>query len=117
MEPLKPPVRTQITNYLSHYAQQTPEQEAVVFAGQRLTYAELDRQVHQCAKALLSSGIEKGDRVAVLCTSRTEYWITFLATTLIGGVWLGLNPKYRLPEIRYVLEDAKPKLLFAMAGF
>ena len=74
-------------------------------------------QVIVCARALLAIGIEKGDRVAVLCTSRPEYWVTFLATTSIGAIWLGLNPKYQPQEIRYVIEDAQPRLLFAMAGF
>jgi len=108
---------TNIVHYLGQFRQQTPDQEALVFADHRLTYAELDEQVQRCAAALIASGINKGDRVAVLCTSRPEYWITFLATTSIGAIWLGLNPKYRPPEIRYVLEDAKPTLLFAMARF
>ena len=106
-----------IADYVAHHAKQTPTQEAVVFGDQRLTYAELETQICHCAKALLAQGVEKGDRVAVLCTSRPEYWITFLATTRIGAIWLGLNPKYRLQEIGYVLEDAKPRLLLAMAAF
>ena len=110
-------VHTLISNYLKHYAQTTPNREAVVFGNQRLTYAELHTQVQQCAKALLAMYIKKGDRVAMLCTSRTEYWVVFLATTSIGAIWLGLNPKYRLQECRYVLEDARPTLLFAMAEF
>lgn len=108
---------TLISDYLDQYARQAPDREATVFGEQRLTYAELNNHVIRCAKALLARGIEKGDRVAVLCTSRTEYWITFLATTSIGAVWLGLNPKYQLQEIRYVLGDARPKILFAIASF
>ena len=110
-------VHTRISDYLDQYAKQTPNHEAVVFGDQRLTYAELKAQVHHCAKALMAKGVNNGDRVAVLCTPRTEYWITFLATASIGAVWLGLNPKYRLQEICYVLEDAKPKLLLVMAEF
>ena len=116
-KPFKQPVRTLIADYVKHHAQQTPDQEAVVFGEQRLTYAELNDRVILCAKALLAIGVQKGDRVAVLCTSRPEYWITFLASTAIGAVWLGLNPKYQLQEIRYVIDDAQPKVLFAMSGF
>ena len=116
-KPFKQPVRTLIADYVKHHAQQSPDQDAVVFGEQRLTYAELNDRVILCAKALLAIGVQKGDRVAVLCTSRPEYWITFLASTAIGAVWLGLNPKYQLQEIRYVIDDAQPKVLFAMAGF
>jgi acyl-CoA synthetase (AMP-forming)/AMP-acid ligase II len=110
-------IRPLIADYVTHHAEQFPNREAVVFGDQRLTYAELEIKIRHCAKALLAQGVEKGDRVAVLCTSRPEYWITFLATTRIGAIWLGLNPKYRLQEIRYVIEDAKPCLLFTMAAF
>ena len=112
-----PPIKTQLVDYVNNHAAQAPDHEAVIYKDQRLSYAELSGQVRQCSKALLANGIEKGDRVAVLCTSRPEYWITFLAATSIGAIWLGLNPKYKLPEIRYVLEDAKPKLIFSLMGF
>ena len=115
--PFKQPAHKLIADYAMRYAHQTPEREAVVFAEQRLTYTELYDQVIVCARALLAIGIEKGDRVAVLCTSRPEYWVTFLAATSIGAIWLGLNPKYQPQEIRYVIDDAQPRLLFAMAGF
>ena len=110
-------VRKQISDYLHDYAHTQPQHEALIFDGQRLNYQKLSAQVDRCARALLAVGINKGDRVAVLCTTRLEYWVTFLAVTQVGGIWLGLNPKYRLPEIRYVVEDAKPTLLFAISHF
>ncbi len=108
---------TRITDFVHHYAREHPSWEAAVFGDQRLTYAQLEQQVERYARALLASGIQKGDRVAMLCTPRIEYWIVFLATTAIGAIWLGLNPKYRLDECRYVIGDAKPKLLFTLADF
>ena len=104
---LKP--NQKISDYLHSYGQYQPEKQAVVFGDKRITYAELSQQVTQCAKALLASGIQKGDRVATLCTSRPEYWITFLATTQIGAIWMDLNPKYRLQEMQYIVGDVQPK--------
>ena len=99
-------VHKQISDYLTQYAREAPEREAVVFGDQRLNYTQLRNQVLRCAKALLALNVKKGDRIAVLCTSRTAYWVVFLATTSIGAIWLGLNPKYRLQELRYLLQDA-----------
>ena len=107
----------QISDYLTHYAQVTPESEAIIFNQQRISYGVLEQQVRQCAKALLAAGIQKGDRVAVLSTPRPEYWVLFLASTQIGAIWLGLNPKYQPKECRYVLDDARPRLVFMMAEF
>lgn len=110
-------VKQQVADYVHDYAASQPNHEALVFAESRLSYGQLSVQVSQCAKALLANSIQKGDRVAVLCTSRPEYWITFLAATQIGAIWMGLNPKYRLQEMEYVVGDAQPKLLFALASF
>lgn len=105
-----------ISDYVSKFAHETPDAEAVVFADERLNYAELDQRVSQYAKALMAAGINKGDRVATLDNASSDYWLVFLATVSIGGIWLGLNPKYKLPEYRYVLEDAEPKILLTIAG-
>ena len=110
-------VHPRITDYLQQYAKETPHREAVIFGEQRITYAALEKQVTICAKALLAMGINKGDRIAVLSTPRLEFWVLFLATARIGGIWLGVNPKYTLDECRHVIGDAQPKLLFALAEF
>ncbi|QDE26244.1 class I adenylate-forming enzyme family protein [Paremcibacter congregatus] len=110
-------VYTRICDYVTKYTQETPEREAVVYGDQRISYGELQDQVYHCAKALLAMGVKKGDVVATLCTPRPEYWVIFLATTSIGAIWMGLNPKYSLEECRYIIGDAKPKRLFAMAEF
>jgi fatty-acyl-CoA synthase len=51
--------------------------------------------------------------VATLCTPHPDFYVTFLATASIGALWLGLNPKYTLDELRYVVDDADPRVLFA----
>ena len=112
-----PPVHTRITDYVHQYARETPESEAIVFGEQRISYQTLEEQVETCARALLAMGVKKGDRIAMFSTPRPEYWVLFLATSSIGAIWLGINPKYSLDECRYVIADAKPKLLFAMAEF
>ncbi|MGX4676209.1 class I adenylate-forming enzyme family protein [SAR92 clade bacterium H246] len=106
-----------MADYIHHYALSQQAHEAVIFDSVRLSYAMLSEQVNRCAKALMACGIKKGDRVAVLSTPRPEYWITFLASTQVGAIWMGLNPKYRLQELRYLIGDAQPKLIFTIADF
>ena len=108
-------VYKKITDYVSHFAQKTPRQTALVFDGERINYAQLQDLVITCSKALLASGVKKGDRVAMLCSPCTEFYVSFLATANIGAIWVGLNPKYSLNEFRHAIEDAKPKILIAMA--
>jgi acyl-CoA synthetase (AMP-forming)/AMP-acid ligase II len=123
MEPTRDPAAPaapdlpRISDYPGYWAQRFPGREALVLNQSRITYAELSALVDRCAAALVRRGVEPGDRVAMLSTPRPEFLIVFLATVRIGAVWLGLNPKYTLGELKYVVGDAQPVLLIAPAAF
>ena len=102
-----------ITDYVGRWARTAPDREAAVLGDLRLTYAELERRVDRLARALLAAGVKRGDRVATLCTPHPDFYVTFLASSSIGALWLGLNPKYTLDELKYVVNDADPAVLFA----
>jgi acyl-CoA synthetase (AMP-forming)/AMP-acid ligase II len=89
-----------------------PEAEAVIDGDTRLTNTELQRRVDLVAKALLSLGVKHGDRVATLVPPSLDFWVIFLATTSIGAIWQGLNPRYQRNEYEYLLGDATPKVIF-----
>jgi acyl-CoA synthetase (AMP-forming)/AMP-acid ligase II len=111
------PLLHHIHDYLEYYARTRGSHEAVVCGDLRLTYAELLARVRACAGGLIAAGIQPGDRVASLCGMRFEYLVVFLATSMVGGVWMGLNPRYSLHELEHIVADGKPKLLFAVSRF
>jgi acyl-CoA synthetase (AMP-forming)/AMP-acid ligase II len=104
-------------DYLDLYAAHFPGREAAVSSTLRLDYRSLAQRVDRCARALIAAGVDHGDRVAVLTTPRPEYLVMFLAAGRIGALWVGLNPRHRPREHRFVLDDAKPSLIIGMAGF
>lgn len=108
-------VLPRISDYVDHFAAETPQAEAIVCRGQRIDYRNLADDIDAWARALLAAGIGKGDRVAMLSTPRAEFWAAFLATTRIGAIWVGLNPRYSLRECEYVMGDAEPALLIMLA--
>ena len=104
-------VMPRISDYVDRFAAERPEAIAVVCGDRRVSYGNLREQVDIAASGLLSHGIGHGDRVAMLAPPSLEFWIVFLATAKVGAIWVGLNPRYSLPECNYVLSDAEPKLL------
>jgi len=110
---LAPPLLPRISDYARWHAERRPDAPALVLGTTRLTYRELANAVDRLAAALVSSGVRKGDRVATLETPHPDFVVAFLATVSIGGIWVGLNPRYRLEELKYVIEDAGPKILLA----
>jgi len=105
-----------LSDYAYYWAECCCDREALVLNDERMSYGELARQVRALSKALLHAGVAKGDRVAMLVSSRPEFYVALLATVDIGAVWLGLHPRYTLPEFRHVLAESQPKILLAFTN-
>ena len=104
---------TSISDYAYYYAKKQPGVEAMVLGNNRVSYAEMAQKIDDCARALIGAGIKKGDRVATLCTPSPDFFVLFLATSSIGAVWVGLNPKYTIDELNYVVQDSRPTIIFS----
>jgi len=103
-----------ISDYAFHHAAERPDAEAAIFGATCMSYAELADRVLRCAKALLTVGVGKGDRDAMLSTPRPEWLVVLLATADIGAIWVGLHPRYQMPEFRHVVGQSAPKVLIAL---
>lgn len=103
-----------ISDYPDYWAHRRPMQEAMVMGPLRLTYAQLAAQVDRCARAMFAGGVRRGDRVAVLATPRPESLICFLACARLGAMFTGLNHRFKLEELAFVVGDSAPTLLIAM---
>jgi fatty-acyl-CoA synthase len=111
-----PPVLNLISDHLDRQAERQPNRDFLVLNDTRLTYAETRKLVDRTARALMAAGVEKQDRVAMMCDPRPDFFIHFLAVTSIGAIWLGLNPKYTSAELDHVVSDATPSMLFGFCG-
>ena len=100
-------------------AEQYPKQEALIVHHQdiRWTYAELKREVDQCARALLACGLEKGDRVGIWAPNRYEWTVLQFATAKAGIILVNINPSYRTSELAYALVQSGCKMLVTAARF
>ena len=80
-------------------------------------YAEMGRRVHECAAALVSSGIEPGDAVGVWAPNSWEWIVAGMSVFEAGAVLVPVNTRFKGREAAYILERAKVKLLFTVVGF
>ncbi|MEV6166397.1 AMP-binding protein [Streptomyces sp. NPDC052052] len=89
------------------------EREALVdvASGRRWTYAEFGADVEELARALMASGVAKGDRVGIWAINCPEWVLVQYATARIGAVMVTINPAYRAHELAYVLQQAGISLL------
>ncbi|MFH9674390.1 AMP-binding protein [Streptomyces sp. NPDC017405] len=92
-----------------------PDREVLVDvdSGRRWTYAAFAADVDRLARALLASGVAKGDRVGIWAVNCPEWVLVQYATARIGAVMVNINPAYRTHEVGYVLRQAGVRFLFA----
>jgi long-chain acyl-CoA synthetase len=89
------------------------DRTAVVCGDVRLTYAEMWERCHRLAGALRGLGVAEGDRVAVVSPNCHRYLEIYQAVPGAGMVLVPLNQRHSDAELRYALEDAGAKVLFA----
>lgn len=101
-----------LADLLDFWCAASPSVVAAVEGDRSLTYLELQRAVDGCAQSLIALGLRKGDRVAMLDQPGIDFLVVFLATARVGGIWVGLNPRYTDHELERVVSRVNPTFLF-----
>jgi crotonobetaine/carnitine-CoA ligase len=73
------------------------------------TYAQFDEQINKAANLFLSTGIEKGDRVAVQLCNSPEFLLCLFGLAKIGAIMVPLNDQSAKAEAAYALEKCQAK--------
>ena len=80
--------------------------------GTTLTYRELEDRVRSLAGFLRAERVGEGDRIAVLCRNRVEFFELLFAAAKIGAILVPLNWRMPAGELTPLVADAAPKFLF-----
>ncbi len=115
----KPLIEQTLGDFLDGAASRFGSREALVsvFENRRFTYAGLLDEVNRCARGLMATGAQKGDRVGIWSTNSSEWTITQLATAKMGAILVCINPAYRLHELKYALQQSGCNYLVSGEGF
>src|SRR5688572_10134121 len=89
-----------------------PEKEAIVFGGDRITYAQLYEQACRLNSALKEiASLDKGERVALFLPNRPEFVISYYAAVGLGAIAVSLNVMLKRDEVKFILTDSEAKIL------
>ena len=98
-------------------ARRFPDMEALVDGDVRWTFPELRDRVRASARALMASGIEPGDRVAVWAPNIGEWVVAGLGVHLAGGVLVPVNTRFKGREADFILQKSGARILFTVTDF
>ncbi|WP_163830561.1 condensation domain-containing protein, partial [Pseudomonas viridiflava] len=86
---------------------------ALTFAGETLSYAELDSRANQLARALRERGVGPQVRVGLALERSLHMVVGMLAILKAGGAYVPLDPEYPLERLQYMIEDSGVGLLLS----
>jgi len=95
----------------------TPEAVALHWAGEQVSYAELNRRANQLAHYLRRQGVGPEARVGVCVERSVEMVVGLLGVLKAGGAYVPLDPAYPNDRLEYILEDAQAPVLLIQERF
>jgi acyl-CoA synthetase (AMP-forming)/AMP-acid ligase II len=98
-------------NFISIPASIVPDQEALVFEKQRLTYAALNELVARLSTVFKNLDLNQREVAATLDTNSHMYVAAYYAASKAGLTFLPLNYRAKDAELEYMINTAKAKIL------
>ncbi len=89
----------------------TPENTALIFGGQQLSYKELNERSNQLANYLRSRGIKEEMLVPVYLTRGLEMIVAILGIMKAGAAYVPIDTDYPGERINHILEDTGALIL------
>ncbi|WP_281887483.1 non-ribosomal peptide synthetase [Paenibacillus sp. YYML68] len=96
-------------------AERTPDQVAVLFEDEQLTYRELNERANRLARTLRAEGVKPDQKVVLVAERSMEMMVAIFAILKAGGAYVPVDPEYPEDRIAYMLEDSAAGLLLTQS--
>jgi acyl-CoA synthetase (AMP-forming)/AMP-acid ligase II len=106
------PAATLLRDRLDHWARVRPGAIAITFGEQAFTWEQWRQRILRLSGALRGAGVRAGDRLAVLDLNHVATIELTLAGSALGAATVPVNSRLSSDQIRYILEDSRPVILF-----
>ncbi|MBI2157483.1 MAG: long-chain fatty acid--CoA ligase [Candidatus Rokubacteria bacterium] len=102
-----------VAGVLAHHADRFPDRPCLVWEGETITYAELERRAAGTAAGLRGLGIGRGDVVALLLYNCPEFIEAMFAASRLGAIVMPINWRLAGEEVAYIAAHAGAKLVIS----
>ncbi len=114
---LKPYPPVTLLDVIGETARQRPAHTALIFKGARMTYAALDRLSDQFAAALVTLGVQKGERVVLLLPNSPQAVLGQLGAWKAGAIVAPMNALYTERELEQMLNEIGAETVVVLTPF
>ena len=87
-------------------ARQNASRTAVIYLGSRYRYRDLLADVESLAAALLSKGVQPGEKVMIYLPNSVQWIVSWLGILRAGAVCVPITPIYTPHDVAYIANDS-----------
>lgn len=98
--------------FLRLSARRAPGRTAIIGAGRRLTYRDLDTEANRVANALLHLGADRETRVAIMSSNRPEYAAVYFGAARAGVMLAHISTRCTVDNLVYMLDLIGAEVFF-----
>ena len=102
-----------IVDLFEEQVEKTPDNIAVVFEDQQLTYRELNEKANQLANYLVTNNVNPGDIVGIYLNKSLEVIISMFAILKTGASFLPIDIDYPEERLNYIINHSNPKVILS----
>ncbi len=105
------PKSSTVFELILEMAKSYPNQTAIAFENNQISYSELVKQVDEFAHAIQSVGLSSGMKAGVMLDRSIDMMVAMLAVMRIGAAYIPIDPIFPIQRIQYMLEDSQTSIL------
>ncbi|EPC8410314.1 amino acid adenylation domain-containing protein [Bacillus thuringiensis] len=90
-----------------------PNNTALVFNDEELTYKELNERANSLARVLRAKGVKADSIVGIMVEKSPEMIVGIMGILKAGGAYLPIDPNHPEERIEYTLKDSESKILLS----
>ena len=98
-----------LNDFLRRAAKLYPNKTAIIDGDERYTYGRYQERCNQLGHALLSLGVQQGDRVCILSPNSHYFLESYYGVTQIGAILVPLNYRLVAADHEYIINHAGVK--------
>ena len=98
--------KTPLFSILVESAQKYSNKVALDYLGRKITFRELNELANQFANGLISIGIKKGSKIALILPNLPQFVICFYGAMKAGAIVVPCNPLYKEKELEFQIENS-----------
>lgn len=100
-----------VYQFIEEQAARQPDQIAIVFNDERITFKQFNEKANQLAYWLKEQNIGPNDFVGLYCDRSLEVFLGIYGILKSGGAYLPISPEWPMYRVENIIKETQPKVL------